>query len=172
MMNTDEIAELFYRDLTRLLQEVEAFADDASLWRVLPGVNNSAGNLVLHLEGNLRTYIGRELGGIPYERHRDLEFSSKGLSAAELRAKVQYLRETIPAVIVELDNESFGKIQPEEISGKRLSTHQFLLHAYGHLSYHLGQIDYLRRISASAGPVAFVDLIQGNWHAAIGRGNQ
>lgn len=157
MIDVNDIAELFYRDLTRLLQEVESFPDDAAPWRVLPGISNSAGNLVLHIEGNLRTYIGQELGAIPFERHRDSEFSTTGLSVAELRAKVQYLRETIPGVIGRLSGECLGEIQREEISGKRLATHQYLMHLYAHLSYHLGQIDYLRRICGGQ-PVAFVEL--------------
>lgn len=157
MIDTTALAELFYRDLTRLLQEVESFPDAAAPWRVLPGITNSAGNLILHIEGNLRLYIGRELGGIAFERHRESEFSTASLSAAELRAKVEYLRDTIPGVIRQLSVESLAEIQPEAISGKRLSTHQYLVHLYGHLNYHLGQIDYLRRIGGGQ-PVAFVDL--------------
>lgn len=157
MIDVNQIADLFYRDLTRLLQEVESFPDDAAPWRVLPGITNSAGNLVLHIEGNLRLYIGRELGAIPFERHRESEFSARGVSVAELRAKVEYLREAVPGVIRRLSDESLAEIQREEISGKRLTTHQYLVHLYGHLSYHLGQIDYLRRISGGK-TVAFVDL--------------
>jgi len=163
MIDAAEIAELFYRDLTRLLQEVDSFPDDAAPWRVLPGIANAAGNLVLHLEGNLRAYIGQELGGIPFERRRELEFSTTGLGVAALRAKVQDLRETIPAVIAALSDELLAAIQREEISGKRVSTRQFLMHLYGHLSYHLGQIDSLRRIGANGPPLAFVDLVQANW---------
>lgn len=58
-----ELSHLFRRDLARLQQEVNAFNDDQGLWLRLPGVENTAGNLVLHLEGNLREFIGRQLGG-------------------------------------------------------------------------------------------------------------
>jgi uncharacterized damage-inducible protein DinB len=84
----------------------------------------------------------------------------------------KYARETIPAVIARLNGGSLDEIQREEISGRQLSTHQYLVHAYGHLSYHLGQIDYLRRISGTGQPIAFVDLIQANWHAANGGANR
>jgi hypothetical protein len=69
-----ELAALFRRDLNRLIQELRAFPSDEKLWAVLPGISNSAGNLILHLEGNLREYIGRQLGGVAYTRQRDLEF--------------------------------------------------------------------------------------------------
>jgi hypothetical protein len=73
---TGELAALFRRDIARLLQQIHAFPDDASLWQAVPGVNNCAGNLVLHLEGNLREFVGRQLGGVPYQRNRPAEFCS------------------------------------------------------------------------------------------------
>ena len=72
------LALLFRRDLSRLIQQIDAFPDDETLWLRLPGITNSAGNLALHIEGNLREYIGRQIGKLPYDRMRDLEFSSKG----------------------------------------------------------------------------------------------
>jgi hypothetical protein len=79
-----ELAALFQRDLTRLAQEVRAFPDDATLWSNAPGVHNSAGNFVLHLEGNLHGYIGRQLGGVDYRRCRDVGFSEAHLTLEEL----------------------------------------------------------------------------------------
>ena len=75
---TTELAALYKRDLTRVIQEVQAFPDEASLWRIAPGVTNSAGNLVLHLEGNLREYIGRQLGGVAYTRRVRWSFRRVG----------------------------------------------------------------------------------------------
>lgn len=72
-----ELAALVRRDLTRLLQQLQAFPNEAALWQTVPGISNSAGNLVLHLDGNLREYVGRQLGGLPYQRQRNLEFSLK-----------------------------------------------------------------------------------------------
>lgn len=65
MSFSNGLSMLFRRDLTRLNQQIEAFPDDASLWSVLPGITNSAGNLVLHLEGNLKEFVGRQLGKLP-----------------------------------------------------------------------------------------------------------
>lgn len=149
MSASNDIAELFRRDLTRLLQELDAFPDAASLWRTLPGVTNSAGNLMLHLEGNLREYIGRQIAAIPYERRRDAEFSTTGVAVDDLRSRIQQLLQQVPPAIAALTPESLAAIQPQPMSNKQMSTHQFLLHLYGHFNYHLGQIDYLRRISTT-----------------------
>jgi uncharacterized damage-inducible protein DinB len=153
-----ELAQLFRRDLTRLQQEVNAFGDDQTLWQRLPGVENSAGNLVLHLEGNLREYIGRQLGGLDYTRQRDAEFSSTGLSREELSLRVAALLETIPAVIAALSEAQLEADYPARVLNVENSTRQFLFHLYGHFSYHLGQIDYLRRILSQGSAVAFVGL--------------
>ena len=158
MINTTEIAEAFYRDLSRLLQEVDSFRDDQPLWQVLPGVTNSVGNLVLHLEGNLREYIGRELGGVPFERKRDAEFTPTGLSVDELHSRVDRLREMVSDVIGRVSTESLGEVQPLMLSGKQVSRFQYLMLLYGHLNYHLGQIDYLRRIGGNGSAISFVDL--------------
>ena len=80
-----ELAAIYRRDLKRLAQEVRAFPAGGAIWVKPPEVNNSAGNLVLHLEGNLREYIGRQLGGIPYQRTRDREFSQSDVDRSEER---------------------------------------------------------------------------------------
>src|SRR5665213_3805735 len=98
-MSGAELAALFRRDLTRLAQELRAIPSDGVLWTKPPGISNSIGNLVLHLEGNLREYIGRQLGGVPYSRHRELEFSETGLPIDTLRARVEPLATLIPEII-------------------------------------------------------------------------
>ena len=80
MTTAGGLAALFSRDLTRLVQELQAFPSDESLWERAPGVKNSAGNLVLHLEGNLREFVGRQLGQVAYKRARDQEFAPNGVS--------------------------------------------------------------------------------------------
>ncbi len=153
-----ELAELFRRDLARLVQELEAFADDESLWRCVPGISNSVGNLTLHLEGNLREYIGRQLGHIPYHRQRSLEFSLQGISAADLIQRIVAVKELIPDVISRLSTTELESTYPEEVFSAPLSTQQFLISLHGHLNYHLGQIDYLRRILTRGTAIEFVDL--------------
>lgn len=150
-----ELISLFTRDLRRVAQEVLAFPTDASLWQTAPGVTNSAGNLALHLEGNLREYIGRQLGGIAYTRQRPLEFSTTGLTRAEVAARIDAVRE---AVIPSLASADLDATFPENVLGQPLATRHFVLHLLGHLSYHLGQIDYLRRINTGDGAIKLAGL--------------
>jgi hypothetical protein len=158
-MNTaTEIAELFARDLTRLAQELRAFTNDADLWRSVPGMSNSAGNLALHLEGNLREFIGRQLGGVPYERKRDLEFSSRDIPAAELMRRIEEIAGMIPRVIAGLSASQLESAFPVNIFSRTLSTQQTILSLYGHLNYHLGQIDCLRRVLTQSSAIEFAGL--------------
>jgi hypothetical protein len=146
MSTATDLAYLFRRDLTKLSKQIEAFPNDDALWRTLPGVINPAGNLALHLEGNLREFVGRQLGKLLYTRNRALEFSAKGMSRNELGARLEDLRRSIPAVIEELSSEQMEKQYPEVVLEVATSTQAFLIHLYGHLNWHLGQIDYLRRM--------------------------
>lgn len=153
-----ELAELFRRDLTRLVQEMEPFPDDATLWRTLPGIANSAGNLTLHLEGNLREFIGRQLGDVAYTRQRPAEFATRDVSKTELIERIAAVRELVPAVIAGLSESQFDAAFPEQVFGAPISTRQLVFSLYGHLSYHLGQIDYLRRVLTGDGAVKFAGL--------------
>jgi hypothetical protein len=141
-----ELAELYRRDLTRLMQELQAFSDDEALWRIAPGASNSAGNLTLHLEGNLREYIGRQLGRVPYTRQRDLEFSLRDLPAVDLMQRIGALKEMVPGIVAGLTAAELQSTYPEMVFGAPISTQQLLMSLYGHLNYHMGQIDYLRRV--------------------------
>jgi len=152
-----ELAALFARDIERLMQELRAFPDTESIWKTAPGVSNAAGTLALHLEGNLREYIGRQLGQIAYTRNRPLEFSARGLARDEVIARLEAVKASIPAVIAALSNEQLGATYPENVLKTPLSTRQFLMHLLGHLNYHLGQVDYLRRFVTGD---AAIDLAQ------------
>ena len=83
---TDDLRRLLVRELEAFAREVELFPDDASLWKTLPGVTNSAGNLALHVCGNLKHYLGGVLGGSGYVRNRDPEFASRAGSRDDSRA--------------------------------------------------------------------------------------
>lgn len=152
------LADLFRRDLTRLAQELRAFPDDGTLWATLPGVKNSAGNLTRHLEGNLRHYIGFQLGGVPYARSREEEFGCKGIAAAEMVRRVEDLQRFVPDVVAGLSQAQLDAVFPEPLWGGERVTSQFLFHLYGHFNYHLGQIGYLRRILTGETAVKFVQL--------------
>jgi len=147
MSFSSELAALFRRDLTKLAMQVRAFPKVEMLWEVPgAGVTNSAGNLAVHLEGNLREYIGRQLGGLEYTRVRDREFSDKGLGVEV---------DLIPGVVASLTQEKLEATYPENVLGAPLSTRQFLVHLQGHLNYHLGQIDSMRRMLTGDGSLAY-----------------
>ena len=154
----DELSALFHRDLTRLLQQLQAFPSEGALWERAGGISNSAGNLVLHLEGNLREYIGRQLGKVPYRRERALEFSRTKVPTIELVQRIEEVRKLVPAAISRLSTEEFEMLYPEKVLGASLSTRMFLIHLYGHLNYHLGQIDYLRRVLTGDSAVDYAGL--------------
>lgn len=152
-MLASELAALFTRDLARLIQELQAFPDTASVWKTAPGVTNAAGTLALHLEGNLREFIGRQLGQIAFTRDRPLEFSARGVERDELIARVEAVKAQIPLVIAALSDAQLDAIYPENVIGKPITTRQFLIHLEGHLNYHLGQVDYLRRFATGNGAI-------------------
>ncbi len=145
------LALLFRRDLSRLIHQIDTFPDDEMLWRQCPGIANSAGNLALHLEGNLREYVGRQIGALPYHRMRELEFSSKNLSRQQLSSRLAELKESIPSIVGALSSKQMESQYPEIVLEIPLSTQEFLVHLYGHLNWHLGQIDYLRRALSGNG---------------------
>jgi Protein of unknown function (DUF664) len=146
MSTANDLAFLFRRDLAKLSKQIESFPSDEALWKTLPGVTNAAGNLALHIEGNLREFVGRQLGQIPYLRNRALEFSASGVSRDQLVARLTELRDAIPSVIENLTQEQMDMEYPQVVLEAAMSTKQFLIHLYGHLNWHLGQVDYLRRI--------------------------
>ena len=146
----DELSALFTRDLKRLVRQLDAI-DDAHLWQVLPGVTNSAGNLMLHLNGNLREFVGRQLGGVAYVRDRPREFAATNVPRAEMRAELTELSSLVPGVIDRMTEGRWIDHFPDNVLGEPLSNRQFVMHLYGHLTYHLGQIDYLRRVLTGNG---------------------
>jgi len=150
-----ELAALFSRDLERVAQEVAAFPSDEALWKTAPGVTNSAGNLALHLEGNLREFIGRQLGGVAYKRDRPFEFAATGLTRDEVAARIDSVKAIIAPALA---TASLDAVFPENVLGLPLTTRQFLLHLLGHLNYHLGQIDYLRRVNTGDGAIKLAGL--------------
>ncbi len=138
---------LFGRDLNKLKTEMGLYEKESNIWLLAPGIANSAGNLCLHLVGNLNTYIGAEIGKTEYIRHRELEFSLKNVPLAELISKVE---ETIKIVDMSLclltnaDLEKEYKIHKIECFPDNIGF--MLMHLEAHLTYHLGQINYHRRM--------------------------
>ncbi len=140
------LKSLFHRDLERLRQEIDLYKDETKLWYIEKGIANSAGNLCLHLVGNLNTYIGAELGKTGYVRHRELEFSLKDISKAELLSKVDETIRVVEQVLDDLTDEQLSEEYPILVFAEKTPTQYFLMHLATHLTYHLGQINYHRRL--------------------------
>jgi hypothetical protein len=128
------------------------------VWKTAPGVANAAGTLALHLEGGLRHFIGHRIGKIEYQRDRPLEFSARGVERDELIARIEAVKASIPTVIAGLSESQLDELDPGNGTDKTLSTRQWLIHLYGHLSYHVGQIDYLRRFATGNGAIELAQL--------------
>lgn len=140
------LIELFERDLQRLKTEIELYKDEGNLWIVQAGISNTAGNLCLHLLGNLNHFIGATLGYTGYVRHRDDEFSLKNVPRQDLITNIDNCSLIVRETLQKITDAGLEKDFPLEKHGSIVSTGHMLIHLYGHLSYHLGQINYHRRL--------------------------
>jgi uncharacterized damage-inducible protein DinB len=143
---TTSLLTLFQRELAALRREVEAYARDEQLWQTVPGVANVGGTLILHLAGNLQHFLGARLGNTGYVRHRDAEFSRRGLSRRELIAEIDAAVRAVRAGFANLTDAHLVNDYPEVIDGRAVTIGQYLMHLTSHLAYHLGQVDYHRRL--------------------------
>jgi uncharacterized damage-inducible protein DinB len=145
-MLIETLKSLFDRDLNKLKVEIESYQNESQIWAIDKQVSNSAGNLCLHLIGNINLFIGNQIGKTDYVRDRPLEFSLKNVPRAELIAKID---DTILVVDQALDTLSIfdlEEIYPMIVFEKEMTTGFFLVHLSTHLAYHLGQINYHRRL--------------------------
>jgi len=146
-MLTSILINLFERDLSKLEQEIAAYETPEGIWRVPAGISNSAGNLCLHLCGNLQHFVGAVLGQTGYVRNRELEFSARNVPTEDLLVLVSSTRRIILTVIAALTADDLEKTYPEKVFSGTMSTGHFLVHLITHLNYHLGQINYHRRLT-------------------------
>lgn len=142
------LVTLFSRDLAKLKVELESYKTETEIWKVAGDIANSAGNLCLHLVGNLDTYIGATLGNTGYVRDRDAEFALKGIPRSELITRINSTIQTIQKVIPTLSKEQLESEYPLLVLKEKTTTEYFLIHLAMHLSYHLGQVNYHRRLIA------------------------
>jgi hypothetical protein len=140
------LKSLFNRDLAKLKIEIESYRHESNIWIIENGIANSAGNLCLHLIGNTNWFIGAELGKTGYVRHRDLEFSLKDVPRAELVKKIEDTILMVDSVLERITAEQFESLYPIEVFGHPMTTEYFLVHLATHLTYHLGQVNYHRRL--------------------------
>lgn len=140
--------EILLRDLIKLKTEIELYTDESKLWTISHGILNSGGNLCLHLVGNLKHFIGAILGKSGYVRNRDSEFSSKNIPKVKLVRSIDETIEIINKTLSSLREEDLLKIYPEEFLNKKVTTNFVIIHLATHLNYHIGQINYHRRLIA------------------------
>ncbi|HQW83597.1 MAG TPA: DUF1572 family protein [Ferruginibacter sp.] len=145
-MLTQTLSDLFERDLKRCIDELNLYKDEYDIWKTTSGINNSGGNLCLHLVGNLNHFIGAVLGNTGYVRHRDDEFSLKNVLRHDLILNIENCILIIKNTFDKLSDEEMLHNFPLEKHGETVSNTHMLLHLYGHLNYHLGQINYHRRM--------------------------
>ncbi len=156
-MQTADLTTIMARELRALAREVQAYPDDASVWRTFPGIANSAGTLVLHLVGNIQHYVGARLGGSRYVRDRQAEFARREVPRRELLAEIDRAIAAVEDTLPKVSEKTMAADFPEPIGGKTVRTGEFLLHLAVHLGWHLGQLDYHRRlVTGEAGKIGAI----------------
>ena len=145
-MNVEYLRRVFVRDASTLRDELLAYPVEQQIWAMPPGIKNSAGTLALHLCGNLQHFVGALFGQTGYVRNRDAEFSRRDVTRAELVAECDAALAAIARGCAGLTDAALSEPFPGGLAGAQLPTGLALLHMATHLAYHLGQIDYHRRL--------------------------
>lgn len=148
-MPIESLKILFNRDLNQLKTEIELYQNESDIWTIQKGISNSAGNLCLHLVGNLNTYIGAQFGNTGYIRNRPLEFSLKNIPKTELLSKIEATIMIVDNALTNISEEDLKMEFPLLVFKEKTSTEFMLIHLTTHLAYHLGQINYHRRLLES-----------------------
>jgi uncharacterized damage-inducible protein DinB len=156
MMLLESLKAIYLREINTLEREVDLYPDDANIWRELPGLPNSAGNLILHLAGNLQHFFGATLGNTGYVRDREAEFSKRNTTRHALKKELEATRPSLEAAFSNLTEDKLEETFPVKVGDSELSTQEAMLHFLSHLAYHLGQIDYHRRaVTGDSTPAKF-----------------
>ena len=145
-MKIKELIAFFEDELNKLITELELYKDEENIWSIENNISNSAGNLSLHLVGNLHTFIGKEIGTTHYIRNRELEFSQKNVSRATLINSINDTIEMVRTSLLQLSDEELKDDYPSMKFSKVVSNEYLLVHLLKHFTYHLGQINYHRRL--------------------------
>lgn len=145
-MIVESIKSLLVRDLGKLKKEISQYSNEANLWVVDREIKNSGGNLCYHLIGNLNHFIGAQLGGTGFVRQRDLEFSSNNIPKEQLLSEIDATIGIVENALSNLSDIDLDKDYPLIVFKEKMSIGFFLIHLNTHLTYHLGQINYHRRL--------------------------
>jgi len=144
----EAIIEVFDRDIQTVIDEVSKYENTDDLWILPSGINNSAGTLALHLAGNLQHFIGTVLGNSGYERNRPEEFEARDIPQDNILKELRKTKLIVAQTLKNLNYEILQENYPDKFLNKTVSNHFILTHLSGHLNYHLGQINYHRRLLA------------------------
>ncbi|WP_281239799.1 DUF1572 family protein [Flavobacterium praedii] len=142
----ETLITLFNRDLNKLKIEIQSYQNESKIWYTQKEISNSAGNLCLHIIGNLNTYIGAQIGKTNYIRNRELEFSNKNVPKSVLLTQIDETIIMLNHSLKMVSNEDLIKEHPILIFENKTSTEFLLIHLTTHLAYHLGQINFHRRL--------------------------
>jgi uncharacterized damage-inducible protein DinB len=145
-MNGPAIAAVLTRELRTIERELNAYPDEEQVWALPPGLPNSAGTLALHAAGNLRHFIGTVLGGGSFVRDRDAEFSRRGVPRSELIEGLREAEREVRDTLLSIDAARFDEPYPLAVANRRVNTGEFVAHLATHLAYHVGQLDFHRRV--------------------------
>lgn len=140
------IAAVIRRELHTLERELNGYQTEEQLWALPAGLPNSGGTLALHAAGNLRHFVGAVLGGSPYVRDRDAEFNRRNVSRTELIGELREAERAVLDTLTTMDPARFAEPYPQPVANRRVDTGEFLTHLVSHLAYHVGQVDFHRRI--------------------------
>jgi uncharacterized damage-inducible protein DinB len=131
-------------DLPLIVKSLQQLSEEEIWWRPNPP-SNSAGNLVLHLCGNVRQWIVSHLGGAEFKRERDLEFSEIGpIPRNQLVAQLRRTVRDACRVLARLSDDSLA--QKHVIQGLHVNGLEAVYHVVEHFSYHTGQIIYITKL--------------------------
>jgi len=142
----NSLLTILLRDLDKLQQEIELYTSEESVWVIEPGIKNSAGTLVLHLCGNLQHYIGVGLGKSDYKRDRDKEFSARNVSRSDLIKEIGRAKDAVKMALSKASPDILETEYPLPVFDYTMTVQHFMIHLAAHFGYHLGQVNYHRRL--------------------------
>jgi uncharacterized damage-inducible protein DinB len=145
-MITTVLIELYQKELDKLTEEIGLYETEEQIWKIAEGTSNSGGNLCLHLNGNLQHFIGATIGESGYIRNRDAEFKLKNIPRQKLLEEIENTKKVVVDTLEQVSKKELEKDYPTQFNGETVTTEYLLVYLLKHLSYHLGQINYHRRI--------------------------
>ncbi|MEZ4970426.1 MAG: DUF1572 family protein [Flavobacteriaceae bacterium] len=145
-MQVESYRKLYKTEIEKLKNEIELYKDEGTLWVIDKEIANSAGHLCLHLIGNLNHFIVFGFGKIGYLRDRELEFNSDDVPREHLVDSISETAAIVDKVLRNTTEENLQSDYPISKFEDRTSIEFVLVHLLAHLTYHIGQINYHRRI--------------------------